>query len=416
MRVIYKQSGQLTQWSPAVIAPDHFALFRSGNPGPLTALSVDPDGHSVSSIGLANPAQPGQFIEIVGTGLGANAQRIVPQLTLGGVQQNVTFVGAAPGEPGAMQINFQVSPATPDGCYVPLTLKLATSTLSSFLSKTSDGMPCHHPFGLSVTALKALALGQSVQTGMISMTTALTAVSADRASRQENANVTVLPMAASDIARYFTASRLQGCGGAPSAGAVFSVLGSGPQLGATMTLRDTKTTLTLPSPSGFAYTTTIPPASDAPLNALPAPAIGGGKWTWSSSGGSDLPASNFSFNLAPPIQINGGAPVSMSSSQDQTITWNGTAYDSSAILQLSVSQNPAFSPSIVCFAPAQSGALTIPANLLGQFSPGGVGTLSVSVTESGAGIPAANFTLSNGSPLLMLVSRGSTDTRPVDFK
>ena len=98
----------------------------------MTALSVDPDGHSVSSIGLANPAQPGQFIEIVGTGLGANAQRIVPQLTLGGVQQNVTFVGAAPGEPGAMQINFQVSPATPDGCYVPLTLKLATSTLSSF--------------------------------------------------------------------------------------------------------------------------------------------------------------------------------------------------------------------------------------------------------------------------------------------
>jgi hypothetical protein len=106
----------------------------------------------------------------------------------------------------------------------------------------------------------------------------------------------------------------------------------------------------------------------------------------------------------------------MTSSQDQTITWNGSAYDSNAILQLSVSQNLGISPAVVCFAPAQSGALTIPANLLAQFSPGGVGTLSVSVTESGAGIPVANFTLADGSALLMLVSRGSTDTRPVDFK
>ena len=125
------------------------------------------------------------------------------------------------------------------------------------------------------------------------------------------------------------------------------------QLGDTMTLRNETTTLTLPSPNGFAYTTTIPPSSDAPLNALPTPVIGAGQWTWGSSGGPDLPASNFSFSLAAPIQINGGAPVSVTSSQDQTMTWNGTAYDSNAILQLSVSQNPGFSPAIVCFAPAQ---------------------------------------------------------------
>ncbi len=415
-QVIYKQSGQLTQWAPALIAPDHFALYRSGTPGPLTALSVSPDGHSVSSIGLANPAQPGQFIEIVGTGLAATTRRILPQLTLGGVPQNVTFAGPAPGEPGAMQINFQISPATPDGCYLPLNLVLGTASASSYMSKTSDRMPCHHPFGLSVSALKALDMGQSVEAGMISMTTALTAVSSDRASRQENVNVTVLPMAASDIARYFTANTVLGCGTAPSSGFIGGVLSSPLQLGDTMTLRNETTTLTLPSPNGFAYTTTIPPSSDAPLNALPTPVIGAGQWTWGSSGGPDLPASNFSFSLAAPIQINGGAPVSVTSSQDQTMTWNGSAYDSNAILQLSVSQNPGFSPAIVCFAPAQTGALTIPANLLAQFTPGGVGTLSASVTESGSGIPAANFMLSNGTPLLMLVSRGSTDTRPVDFK
>ena len=58
-QVIYKQSGQLTQWAPALIAPDHFALYRSGTPGPLTALSVSPDGHSVSSIGLGESRAAG---------------------------------------------------------------------------------------------------------------------------------------------------------------------------------------------------------------------------------------------------------------------------------------------------------------------------------------------------------------------
>jgi hypothetical protein len=66
-------------------------------------------------------------------------------------------------------------------------------------------------------------------------------------------------------------------------------------------------------------------------------------------------------------------------------------------------------------ASAQGGALTIPANLLAQFTPGGVGVLSAAVDESGAWMPHANFQVS-GSPLLMLVSAGSTDTRPVDFQ
>jgi uncharacterized protein (TIGR03437 family) len=410
VQVIYKQAGQLTQWTGATIEPFHFVLYRD----PVRAVGVNSSG-AASPNGLANPAQPGQAVEIFATAPGVVPQT-PPQVTVGGVAQSVLYFGSAGAEPGVIQINFQIAPGTPDGCYLPLNVIWGTASAFSYISKTSDGMPCHHPFGLSVSALNLLDQGMSLQTGMISMTTALTAVSADRASRQENASVTVQPLAASDIARYFTANSAQGCGAAPSGGFVGGFLGSGSQLGNTMTLRNATTTLTLASPNGFEYTTTIPPSGDAPLNALQAPIIGGGQWTWSSSGGSDLAASNFSFNLAPPIQINGGAPVSITSSQDQTISWNGTVYDSNAILQLSVSQILGLSPPIVCFAPAQDGALTIRANLLARFTIGGVGTLSVSVTESGAGIPAANFTLSDGSPLLMLVSRGSTDTRPVDFK
>ena len=66
---------------------------------------------------------------------------------------------------------------------------------------------------------------------------------------------------------------------------------------------------------------------------------------------------------------------------------------------------------------AQSGTLTIPGqSAAGLFTPGGVGQLSAAVDESGPWMPHGNFQLSGEIPLLMLVSAGGTDTRPVDFQ
>jgi hypothetical protein len=64
--------------------------------------------------------------------------------------------------------------------------------VTSFLSKTSDGLPCHHPFHLSVAALQLLDRGSSIETGVITMTTGIEAASSDRASRQESAQVQYL--------------------------------------------------------------------------------------------------------------------------------------------------------------------------------------------------------------------------------
>jgi len=412
-QLIYKESGQLTQWTSISIIPSNFALYGIGS-APQNAVNVPATGPA-SPNGLANPAQPGEAVEIFGTGLGA-IPGSGPQITLGGVSQTVLYAGT-PGEPGVFQINFQIAAGTPDGCYVPLSVTWGTSTATSFLSKTSDGLPCHHPFQLSTAAMKALDNGGSLETGIISMTTALNAASSAKASRQESVSILFLPLTASTMANYFTASSMQGCGTTTGAGEIFDVLSGGVQFGSTMTFQSAATTLTLTSPNpSFEYSTVIPPSADAPLNNLPPPVIGGGNWTWSSSGGPDLPASSFSFNLAPPIQINGGAPVSIQSGQDQAIIWHASSYDSGATLQLSLSAQNFGPPSIVCYAPAQTGIFTIPGKMLTQFTPGGVGTLSLSVTESGASIPHANFNLSDGAPLLMLVNRGSTDTRPVDFK
>ncbi len=404
-QLIYHQAGELTQWAAITIAASDFALYTTPAPG----VNVSASGPATSN-GLSTPVQPGQAIEIFGTGIGALPQSS-PQVTLGGVMQTVLYAGIAPDEPGLIQINFQIASGTPDGCYVPMTVSWGSSTATSYLSKTSSGMPCQHPFQLSTSALQTLDAGGTVETGMISMTTALEAASAQQASRQESASATFNSLTAAEIASYFTEPPAQGCsvGSNAPAGLVVSIIG--PPFSGSVTLQHASTTLTLTAASGFEYSLTLPPTADAPLNNLPAPEIAGGAWTWNSSGASGAPSGSFNFNLAAPVQLNSGAPIIIPTEQYQTITWNGAGFDSGAMLQMTLTGLG--SGAVSCVAPAQAGALTIPANLLAQFTPGGSGVLTVSVTETGASIPHA-FLQSSGT--LMLVNWSSGDTRPVDFQ
>jgi uncharacterized protein (TIGR03437 family) len=410
VQLIYKPGTQATQSTTVTIVPASLALFRSGPVGPLIAQDFNPNGTFVSN-GLATPAQPGQIVVLYGTGLGSTPQSAV-QIGLGGVAQPVLYAGA-PGQPGLNQINFQIAPGTPDGCYVPLTVIYGTQSVTSFLSKTSDGLPCHHPFHLSLAAMKLLDSGTSIQTGEISMTTGIEAPSSDRASRQESAQFLGLDFGASSIAGYFVGASIdpaQPCGIAGlsygSTGAFFYAGFDSSALGA-ITLKNAASTLTLP------WTSARP--ADSPLNGLPPAIVAAGPWTASTSGGSILAASSFGFNLPPPIQIAGGSPLTLKRSQSQTVAWSGSGYDSSATLQLTLTAQYPGSPVLTCSVPAQAGGVTLPSNLLAQFNSGSAGVVSVSVTEAGPGIPYADFSASNG-PLLMLVIWGSTDARPVDFQ
>jgi len=410
-QLIYKPVDQATQWAGVFIVPANLSLFRTGSTGPLRAQNINPDGTAVSN-GLATPAQPGQPVVLWGTGLGATPQSAV-QITLGGVAQTVLYAGAAPGQPGLNQFNFRIGAGTPDGCYVPLTVAYGTLSVTSFLSKTSDGLPCHHPFQLSVAAMQLLDRGTSIQTSEIAVTTAIQAPSTARASRQESAQVPGLYLNATAIANYFIpapSAPAQPCTIGLSYGAVGAFLAGGfdsTTLGA-MTIQSATSTLTLPW--------TPPQPTDSPLNALPPPVISGGPWTWSTSGGANLDASSFAFVLPPPIQIAGGSPLTLNRGQSQAITWNGSGFDSNATLRLSLTAQYPGSPVLTCRVPAQTGTLTLPSNLLAQFNTGSAGAISVSVNEPGSGMPFAQFKQMDGSPLLMIVSWSSTDARPVDFQ
>lgn len=405
-QLIYKPAGQATQWIPITIVPAQFALFRSGTTGPLTAQNIPANGTPVPN-GLATPAQPGEAVTVWGTGLGATPQSAIA-VTLGGVAQTRLYAGGAPGQPGLNQINFQVATGTPDGCYVPLTVTYGTQSVTSFLSKTSDGQPCHHPFQLSTAALQQLDSGAPIETGEIVLETGIQAASVTQASRQESAQITGNFLSPAAVAGYFF-SPPQACASTTSTAAIAPVIIGyfDPSTLGSMTVANGTSNLTLPW--------TGSPAGDSPLNSLPVPVLAAGNWTWTASGGLMLSASSFNFALPPPVQITAGVPVTINHSESQTIFWNGSGYDSNAVAHVSLANSYA-TPGMTCSVPAQAGSVTFPSNLLAQFNAGSEGVLSLIVSETGAGIPHAQFSASGGIPLLMLVTWSSTDSRPVDFQ
>ena len=398
--LIYKPGNLPTQWTPVTIIPANLSIFRKGTPGPLMALNLTPEADGgYHNNGLTHPAQPGEGVMIWGSGLGSAGVKEM-EIMLGGVAQAVLYAGPTPGILGLNQINFQVASATPDGCYVPLVIKYGTLSTTSFLSKTSDGLPCKHPYGFSVSVMKLLDSGASIPVENLNLSSALNVPTSDRASRQESAQIFTTSWNASTLATNATQSvpNTAQCGAIGPAFALSAIFDPGSTT--KLTLQNETTSLALPW--------STPQPVEVALSSLSAGILTGGNW-----GLSNQPA--FQFTLAPVIQIGGGAPLVVDHTQAKTILWNGTDFDSTALVQLSLTGQGGF-PMIRCSAPGSQGSLTIPATLLAPFAAGGVGSLSATLTETGTGAPHYETTSGNGGPSLLLVNWSSSDTRPVDFQ
>ncbi len=419
--LLYQIAGQPTQWTTVNVVQSSFAFFTIGPGGPAIAQTVVSNG-SLTNVGLTTPAQPGQTVVLSGSGLGYGS---TVSATIGGAAAQVIYAGAGPTQAGYDEILLQIPSAIPDGCYVPVAVTYNQTTVNTTVSKTSDGSPCKHPWQLSVNDMKTLDNGGSLTDGVISLSTQLSVVTANAGSRNESASLSLGQINAAGIAGYFApAPSGSGCI-APPAAATVPVFVAGflynpvpspavPDIGSSVSLQTPTTAITLTgvTDTGF-YSQALPPPTDGPLSSLPVPAIAGGKWTFQSSGGADLPASSFGFNLPAPIQLAGGAPISVQRNQDQTITWNGSAFDAGASVNLYLSGSTA---TVTCRAPANAGTVTIPASLLSGIAANTIGTLTISLGESGFYLPHAQFQLKNGSTLLTIVSFSSNDSRPVFFQ
>jgi uncharacterized protein (TIGR03437 family) len=107
------------------------ALFSADSSGTGPAAAV----HALTGqpVAAANPASPGEYIEIYGTGFGATTPsngyavtNLTPQLSVGGVPTTVSFCGIPQGGVGLYQINFIVPTGLPSGASAPISLLLGS--------------------------------------------------------------------------------------------------------------------------------------------------------------------------------------------------------------------------------------------------------------------------------------------------
>ena len=413
-----------TPWQSinVTVGQTNFELARIGSTGPALAQNLNGDG-SLTTNGLTTPARPGQTVSLSGSGLGYGTS---VSAMVGGLPATVIYAGRG-SSAGRDQIQLQVPSGAPDSCYLPLVLSYGQSTVTSSISVTSGGAPCQHPFQLSLSDMKSLDTGGSLATVLINMSSGLQPALATAAWRSESAYGNLNSLAAADLfSNLSPLNGIIGCTLSQTQGSLLfesfagflgiptpaSGIPSLPDVGPSMTLQNSSTTLTL-NGSGGEYSATLPTPIEGSLTSPPAPIIAPGKWTWRSPGSTDLDASSFDFTLPAPLQISGGAPISLRRNQDQTVTWNGTAFDPATIVTASLS---GATQTISCTAMARTGSLTIPQALLSSFPGASIGSLFLNASPAGASIPHALLKTKSGDTLLLLVSYTTSDTRPVDFQ
>lgn len=420
--LLYQIGNQPTQWTTLNVVPSSFQFYRVRSGGPAVAAIAGP-ARDFSNVGLSTPIQPGETLRLIGSGLGSGA---VTSATIGGIAAPIAYAGPDATRLGVDDILIPIPAGVPDGCYVPVAFAYNQITLTTTISKTSDGSPCKHPWQLSLSDLKTLDSGGSLAEGVVQLNSSLSAVTANAVSRSAGTSMTLSEVAAANIAAYFSpASSPVGCVALSPAGGIYSgqlyqweVFSPAtgppvPDLGSSFTLQNATAPITLTGSINY-YSATLPPPVDGTLSSLPVAYVPGGNWTWQSSGGQNLAASSFSFNLPTSLLLNGGAPLTLIRSQDQTITWNGAAFEAGATINLSLATNTA-SP-IWCTGPAAAGSMTIPASFLSGFAANSLGTLSATVSESGPYMPHTEFQMQTGGSLLMVVSYSTGDSRPIVFQ
>jgi uncharacterized protein (TIGR03437 family) len=418
-QLIYRAEGDTTKWVAIEVVSASFALFGDDR-GRLQAQMVSKDG-SFTLNQLTNPASVGQVVSLSGSGLGLPPVNV--SVLLGGVAQTVLSAGASPNLPGVDEINFRVSDGTPDGCYVPLTIRygkqMVSSTLStSTISSATASVSCRHPFGLASADLQKLDSGGSLSVVRIAITSGLQVSATEHATRQDSAVVSQNSWSASQVAAWFSPRDAQGCklGGSQVNGLLVLASPNGigmvgdPSFGP-QTLSNGTSTVTLSDENHYASTSNSP---DAPLSSVPSTLFTAGQWTWKAPDSFNLPTSQFTFSIPPTVRLNGVAPLVLHGDRDQAITWSGAGFDPNAIATLTISGQRSH-PFLTCLGMVGSSVITVPKELIAQLDSG-IATISISVAEQATTNPFTLLQRKFSGATLILVTPVSSDTRTADIQ
>jgi uncharacterized protein (TIGR03437 family) len=163
--------------------PAHIQVVRAA-PGVFTR-NAKGTGPAVAQVAFSStdvrlnnfttPAAPGSVLVVYGTGFGgiAGDDSVPPgaiqsgknvRATIGGKPATVLYAGRAPEFPGLDQVNLQLAPDLPLGCYTPGVISIDDIPGNQFVLSTAaaGSQACTHPFGLDAAAEAKVDAGGSV--------------------------------------------------------------------------------------------------------------------------------------------------------------------------------------------------------------------------------------------------------------
>ena len=403
------------------VSPASIALFASGRfgSGPAIAQNLTP-GSPPSLNQLTNPALPGQYVTLWGTGLGNFAAPDVA-VEVYGIKVQPSFAGHAPGQPGIDQIDFRVPDDVPGGCYIPVNITAGRkygSNLVTIATTKSPGTPCTHPLGLSADQLKRLDAGGTMPMGSIATYSGAYPLESGDYQRDENVQVSFVQANAQDV---FTGP-LRPVPGSPicTDGQLFvtitATISSSPPIFAPPAFGDAGSALTfsgpdnqrlnLPRRNGLYSQALDPPAKAPTLAALPPSFLGGGSWTLGAAGGADIAAFQRSLTLPARLEwTNRNTLVSIDRSTDLVITWNSEGHAPTENVTVTLSSGS--SRYTRCDASAQAGRLVVPRDILQELLPSSTANLSVSISS---GPSVTDVPLGTGGSAPLTLSTYSSET------
>ena len=431
LRVSY--NGQTSDPEEILVVERNFAIFtwNQGGYGPAAVQNyVPPAPGTYPPNTLVNAAAPGQTVVLYGTGLGpiagddANAQPVANltsdvEVIVGGRSIRPDYAGRTPCCAGEDQINFNLPEDAPEGCFVPLLVRVAGRDSNQGSLSIGRGRVCQDAFGLSEGVLTRLAEGGSVTFGSLSLSAFDSRFSfggQNFETKSEDASGQFVQYNAGVLALFgsFAVPSLTIKSGActsysytykydpedpdgPPAPWWFSILDrikpldAGPKL---VLSGAGKTWDMMQDPEGLDYfaqlyqsTTGLPPTGQ--------PSLAAGRWTIQGPGGQDVGA--FTANLDLPQPLGWTQDIQeVNRSQPLGLVWTGGGAND--LVEITGSSSAPVSGvadtwttgGFTCIARASAGAFSVPADVLSKLpaTPGdtpGSGNLSlylVSPTEA----------------------------------
>jgi uncharacterized protein (TIGR03437 family) len=399
-------NGQTSAPAPITVAATAFGIFAINQKGSGPAVVqnfVSPTKLPVNS--LTTPANPGQTLQLYGTGLGAvtfnetepaqagNVGAADFEVTVGGQAAHVTYHGRSPCCSGLDQIDFVV-PAGVAGCYVPISVRNGgvVSNFGSISVAASGQQACSDSFGFSASDLAKIAAGGTLKYGVIEIGQSTTQVQAatgvtagvrgwggPQAAHAPAAATTTTDSASAEFFEW-DKRILQSQGlGIPSVGSCFVSIANGD----TIPTDPIKPTALNAGPfveikgGPTGQTVQMTPFAQVPGfytvqgGSLPTGFVGAGTYTADNgSGGPDVSAFNVSATFgAPLVWTNQSSISTVTRSNGVTVTWSGGASgDFVEIIGSSLAIGSTGSllayASFTCLANQSAQQFTVPASVL----------------------------------------------------